>query len=196
MRIRSTLTALAAVSALALAGCASNDGTAPMDHSGHGEHSQSAGPNDADIAFTTGMIPHHEQAVEMSGILLEKDGVDPRVAELAERITAAQGPEIEQLQGWLRDWGAEHAGHGNGHAGHGDGMMTEADLAALRAANGADASKLFLEQMIVHHEGAVDMAETQIADGGDAAAIALAREIIAAQAAEIQEMRDMLASLD
>ena len=75
-------------------------------------------------------------------------------------------------------------------------MMTEEDLAALRDASGADASRLFLEQMIAHHEGAVQMAETQIAEGGNADAIALAREIASAQAAEIQQMRDLLASLN
>ncbi len=197
MRIRVALTALAALIALALTACASDGGsTAAMDHGDHGDRSQAAAANDADIAFTAGMIPHHEQAIEMSDIVLGKDGIDPRVGELAERIKAAQGPEIDRLQGWLRDWGAEHAGHGGDHAGHGDGMMTEEDLAALRDASGADASRLFLEQMIAHHEGAVQMAETQIAEGGNADAIALAREIASAQAAEIQQMRDLLASLN
>lgn len=196
MRIRVALTALAALIALALTACASDGGsTAAMDHGDHGDRPQAAAANDADIAFTAGMIPHHEQAIEMSDIVLGKDGIDPRVGELAERIKAAQGPEIDRLQGWLRDWGAEHAGHGGDHAGHGDGMMTEEDLAALRDASGADASRLFLEQMIAHHEGAVQMAETQIAEGGNADAIALAREIASAQAAEIQQMRDLLASL-
>ncbi|MBL5974587.1 MAG: DUF305 domain-containing protein [Candidatus Leucobacter sulfamidivorax] len=197
MRIRVALTALAALIALALAACASDGGsTAAMDHGDHDDRSQAAAANDADIAFTAGMIPHHEQAIEMSDIVLGKDGIDPRVGELAERIKTAQGPEIDRLQGWLRDWGAEHAGHGGDHAGHGDGMMTEEDLAALRDASGADASRLFLEQMIAHHEGAVQMAETQIAEGGNADAIALAREIASAQAAEIQQMRDLLASLN
>lgn len=197
MRIRVALTALAALIALALTACASDGGsTAAMDHGDHGDRPQAAAANDADIAFTAGMIPHHEQAIEMSDIVLGKDGIDPRVGELAERIKAAQGPEIDRLQGWLRDWGAEHAGHGGDHAGHGDGMMTEEDLAALRDASGADASRLFLEQMIAHHEGAVQMAETQIAEGGNADAIALAREIASAQAAEIQQMRDLLASLN
>jgi uncharacterized protein (DUF305 family) len=197
MRIRVALTALAALIALALTACASDGGsTAAMDHGDHGDRSQAAAANDADIAFTAGMIPHHEQAIEMSDIVLGKDGIDPRVGELAERIKAAQGPEIDRLQGWLRDWGAEHAGHGGDHAGHGDGMMTEEDLAALRDASGVDVSRLFLEQMIAHHEGAVQMAETQIAEGGNADAIALAREIASAQAAEIQQMRDLLASLN
>lgn len=197
MRIRVALTALAALIALALTACASDGGsTAAMDHGDHGDRPQAAAANDADIAFTAGMIPHHEQAIEMSDIVLGKDGIDPRVGELAERIKAAQGPEIDRLQGWLRDWGAEHAGHGGDHAGHGDGMMTEEDLAALRDASGADASRLFLEQMIAHHEGAVQMAETQIAEGGNADAIALAREIASAQTAEIQQMRDLLASLN
>ncbi|WP_234714477.1 DUF305 domain-containing protein, partial [Mycobacterium tuberculosis] len=58
--------------------------------------------------FVTMMIPHHEQAIEMSDILLAKDGADPRVVELAEQIKAAQGPEIDKMLGWLEDWGVEY----------------------------------------------------------------------------------------
>ncbi|MBT9405158.1 DUF305 domain-containing protein, partial [Salmonella enterica subsp. enterica serovar Typhimurium] len=93
---------------LALAGCASTAPAGPADHPGM-DHSTSDAPltgaNEADAMFASMMIVHHEQAVEMSDIVLAKDDVDPRVADLAERIKAAQGPEIEQMQGWLDDWG-------------------------------------------------------------------------------------------
>lgn len=188
--------ALVLAGTLALAGCASAEPAGPADHSGMA-HSASDAPardaNEADVMFASMMIVHHEQAVEMSDIVLAKDDVDPRVTDLAERITAAQGPEIEQLQGWLDDWGAD-AGDA-GEMDHGDGMMSDDDLAALEEAAGPEASMLFLEQMIMHHEGAVEMAEAQIADGENADAVALAQDIVDTQTAEISEMKDILATL-
>lgn len=148
--------------------------------------------NDADAMFAGMMIGHHEQAIEMSDLVLGKDGVDPRVVDLATRIKAAQAPEIEQLRGWLADWGAAEP---SGPMDHGDGMMSEDDLAALEAAAGSEANRLFLEQMIVHHEGAVAMAEDQLAKGESPEALALAQAIVDAQTAEIQEMRDLLTAL-
>jgi uncharacterized protein (DUF305 family) len=62
--------------------------------------------NQADVTFAQNMIPHHQQAVEMSDIVLAKQGIDPRVANLANKIKAAQGPEIQQMQTWLSQWGA------------------------------------------------------------------------------------------
>ncbi|MBO0981183.1 DUF305 domain-containing protein [Microbacterium sp. SD291] len=182
---------------LALAGCApaesGDHSTMPgMDHSAS-DAPDSAGANDADAMFASMMIVHHEQAVEMSDRVLGKDGVDPRVVDLAERIKAAQAPEIEKMQGWLSDWGV--SAESGAPMEHGEGMMTEDDMAALDAASGAEASRLFLEQMIVHHEGAIEMAETQIAEGESADAVALAEDIVAAQGAEIAEMREILATL-
>lgn len=188
--------ALLIAGTLALAGCAPAQPADPVDHSDMGHSASdapSAGANDADAMFASMMIVHHQQAVEMSDIVLAKEGVDPRVVDLAERIKAAQSPEIEQLQGWLDEWGVE-PDDGSGMD-HGDGMMSEDDLAALEAAAGPEASRLFLEQMIMHHEGAVEMAEAQIADGEDADAVALAQEIVDAQTAEIAEMRELIASL-
>ena len=129
----------------------------------HGEHDATA-HNDADVTFAQGMIPHHEQAVEMSDVILAKGGIDPRVTALAEQIKAAQAPEIETLTGWLADWGVADTGDtAGGHDGHDmHGMMSEQDLQALEQAEGTDAARLFLTQMIVHHEGAVAMADTEI----------------------------------
>ncbi len=188
------------VGAVTLAGCASpaaDDGSMPgMDHSASDAPASDAPASDAnaaDVMFATMMIDHHRQAVEMSDLVLAKEGVDARVVDLAERIKAAQSPEIEQLQGWLDDWGVEPSSGGG--MDHGDGMMTAEDMAALEAASGAEASRLFLEQMIVHHEGAIAMAETQIDEGSDADAVALAEAIVAAQGDEIAEMKEILATL-
>jgi uncharacterized protein (DUF305 family) len=61
--------------------------------------------NQADVMFAQHMIPHHQQAIEMSDMILAKQDIDPRVVELANQIKTAQGPEIEQMQGWLKQWG-------------------------------------------------------------------------------------------
>lgn len=167
-----------------------------MDHSASdapASESSASDANAADAMFATMMIVHHEQAVEMSDLVLGEEGVDPRVIDLAERIKAAQSPEIEQLRGWLDDWGA--SAESGGQMDHGDGMMTADDLAALEVATGAEASRLFLEQMIVHHEGAIDMAESQLADGQNHDAVALAQSIVDAQGAEIAEMKELLSTL-
>ncbi|MDZ5078863.1 DUF305 domain-containing protein [Nesterenkonia sp. HG001] len=196
MNIRTAATAALALSAaLVLAGCSTGTEDDSMPGMDHGSSEQAADVNDADVTFASMMIVHHEQAIEMSDIVLAKDGLDPEVMELAEAIKTAQAPEMEQLQGWLDDWGVDPDEHEMDGMDHGDGMMSEEDLAALEAAGGAEASRLFLEQMIVHHEGAVAMAQTQVDEGSNPDAVEFARTIIDAQTAEIQEMEDLLASL-
>lgn len=196
MKFRTAATAALALSAaLVLAGCSAGNDDDSMPGMDHGSSEQAADVNDADVIFASMMIVHHEQAIEMSDIVLAKDGVNPEVVELAEAIKAAQGPEIEQLQGWLEDWGVNPEEHQMGGMDHGDGMMTEDDLAALESADGAEASRLFLEQMIVHHKGAVEMAQTQVDDGSNPDAVELAQTIIDAQTTEIQKMQDLLTTL-
>jgi len=186
-----TLTAL-----LALAGCASTTTGGGMDNMPGMGSSASASPaadvNMADMQFTMMMIPHHEQAVEMSDMILAKDGIDERVITLAEQIKAAQGPEIELMESWLDDWGTP-MGDMDGMD-HG-GMMSDSDMQALEDATGVEASRLFLEQMIVHHQGAIEMAQAEVDNGQNADVIALAEAIIASQTTEITTMEDILATL-
>lgn len=184
-----TLTAL-----LALAGCAGTTGSGGMDNMpGMGSSaSPAADVNNADMQFTMMMIPHHEQAVEMADMILAKDGIDERVITMAEQIKAAQGPEIELMESWLDDWGTP-MGDMDGMD-HG-GMMSDTDMQALEDADGVEASRLFLEQMIVHHEGAIDMAQTEVDNGQNADVIALAEAISASQTTEITTMEDILATL-
>ncbi len=179
---------------LALTGCAASTTTPMPGMSGMpGASSASSEANAADQMFLMMMIPHHEQAIEMSDVVLAKDDVDPRVLDLAQRIKDAQGPEIEQMEGWLDDWGMGHGGMGGME--HGDGMMSEDDMQALEDASGADASRLYLEQMIEHHEGAVEMAEDAVEDGQHPDVIALAQQMADAQTAEIAEMEQLLTEL-
>lgn len=188
-----TTAAIALALSLTLAGCADTDDDAG---SGAAEVAQeNADVNEADVMFATMMLPHHEQAIEMSDIVLEKDDVDPEVADLAEQIKAAQGPEIQQLEGWLEEWGADADDMGSMDHGSMSGMMSEADLEELRSADGQEASRLFLEQMIEHHRGAVEMAETQVEDGRSPEAVDLARTIVETQNEEIEQMKSMLQTL-
>lgn len=191
-----TTGAFSAILALTLAACA-----APSTESAPEQTPSEAAiePNAADVMFVGLMIPHHEEAVEMSDLLLAKEGVDDEVVELAEAIKAAQEPEIEQMQAWLDEWesmpaegmgGMDHSGDG----GMGGAGMSEEDMDALADASGAEANDLFLELMIEHHEGAIEMAQDELDEGQHPDVLELARAIVDSQSAEIELMREMLAS--
>ncbi|MCD5345040.1 DUF305 domain-containing protein [Agromyces sp. H3Y2-19a] len=188
--------AIAATAALAFAACSAAGGG-----TGTSAGTDPGSANDADVMFARMMIPHHEQAVEMSDDLLAKDGIDPAVRDLATQIKDAQQPEIDQLNTWLEEWGAvddampgmDHGdGGGMDHGSSGDGMMSDDDMAALAEATGDEASRLFLEQMIVHHEGAIEMAEAELADGAHPGALEMAQAIADTQADEIATMQELL----
>jgi len=188
------LAAAALAAALTLSACAG--GTAGTNGGGSSDSSNApsaSAANAADVTFAQMMIPHHEQAVEMSEDILAKDGVDQRVVDLAAQIKAAQDPEIQQLKTWLTAWGADEglSGMNDGT----DGMMSDDDMMALRDASGADADRLFLEQMTLHHEGAIVMAQTELDAGENADAKAMAQAIVTSQSAEIQYMKELLATL-
>ena len=206
---RATLAVAGAAAVLALAGCGGGDsGTShSADHDSSASTSATAAPsrqdhNDADVMFAQHMIPHHQQAVEMSDIVLADKGVDPRVTDLATRIKAAQGPEITQMQDWLRQWGnpamppmTTDGGHMDGMSGDAMGMMSDEQMTALKNAGGVEASRLFLTGMIGHHEGAITMAQNEIKDGSYAPAIELAHSIATTQQQEIDAMKGILATL-
>ncbi|NIG66387.1 DUF305 domain-containing protein [Microbacterium sp. Be9] len=164
-----------------------------MNHESSSSAPASADANDADITFASMMKEHHAQAIEMSDMLLSKDGVDDRVAALAEEIKAAQGPEIQTMDKWLEEWGADTSDMEG--MDHGGGMMSDDDMQALEDATGPDASRLYLEQMIQHHQGAVKMAQEEVDNGQNSDAVALAETIIEAQTTEIATMEDLLATL-
>jgi uncharacterized protein (DUF305 family) len=204
--------------ALALTGCGSsvtddNTGSAapPAASSSTASSTGSATPassphNDGDVLFAQMMIPHHNQAIEMSDMLLAKSGVDPKVTALAEKIKDAQGPEVTQMTGWLKSWGEDPSIGSAGSAdpstgamggmdhGSGDGMMSKADMDALKAADGAKATTLFLTGMIEHHTGAITMANAELEQGANPDAQQLAQTIIKTQQAEITTMKQLAGS--
>ncbi|GAA2173098.1 hypothetical protein GCM10009784_06140 [Arthrobacter parietis] len=191
-----SLSALGVAAVVMLAGCGAADpGESAAGSSGSevsGEH------NDADVMFAQMMIPHHEQAVQMSDVVLAKDGLSPEITELATQVKDAQAPEIETMTGWLDAWGEPVEGHhmesADGEDGM-DGMLSEDQMGELEAAEGEEAARMFLESMTAHHNGAVDMAQEEIENGENPEAIALAEDIVETQEAEIEEMKELLAEL-
>lgn len=151
--------------------------------------SSTASFNAADVTFAQMMKPHHEGAVAMSDVLLAKQGIDQRVVDLAKAIKAAQQPEIVQLSTWLKAWGADSNMAGMNMS------MAPGDMSALEKAQGTEAAKLFLQQMTVHHQSAIQMAQAEITNGKDPAAKKLAQDIVTSQTAEIETMKTILASL-
>ena len=167
--------------------------------------------NDADVSFASDMITHHAQALSMVDLTLDRT-LDPEVQALAEDIRDAQAPEIEMMADWLTTWGEEvpatmrdHANAGHDmedmsdnmdDMGHDDmpGMMTADDMDALENASDAEFQDMWLEMMVEHHEGAVEMAETEQEDGQFKDAVDLAGQIIDAQKQEIDTMQGLLDS--
>jgi uncharacterized protein (DUF305 family) len=197
-----TLSGTTVAAAIALAGCSTGGGSTPgMSHSPSDTSTTSAPAatadhNAADTTFAQMMIPHHAQAVEMSDMILKKQNIRAEVSALATQIKAAQAPEIEKMTGWLNSWNESAAATADAHAGHSmNGMMSAEDMAKLEAAQGTAAAKLFLTQMIAHHQGAVMMAKTEESGGQNPEAVALSKAIITTQENEIQEMKDLLAKL-
>lgn len=137
-----------------------------------------------DIMFAEMMIPHHEQAIVISDIALANTE-NSEVLDIAERIKAAQAPEIEEMKSWPGVDAGAHMGHMM------DGMLSDDEIEALKGSTGAEFDQLFLAGMIKHHQGAIEMAE-MVTDSKNAEVAALAKSIIEAQQAEISEMQALL----
>lgn len=216
MKRHLSLSALSLAALITLAGCGteSETTTAPTSSAAAGtggsaaatdsptDTAASAEHNDADVTFAQMMIPHHRQAVEMSEIMVSKDNISSEVTDLATRIKEAQAPEIETMTGWLEAWDEpeEPEGGAESHSmsdmgSDSGGMMSDDQMAEFEAAEGAAASRMFLDSMTAHHEAAVDMAQQEIDNGQYPEAIELAETIVETQRAEIQEMEELLTML-
>ncbi|MBQ1095959.1 DUF305 domain-containing protein [Streptomyces sp. b94] len=147
-------------------------------------------PNSADVSYARMMIQHHAQALEMTELVPEQ-AESGQVEKLAERISAAQGPEIAAMRGWLKNHGEKESGGGHDHAAM-PGMATEAQLEKLRAAKGKAFDQLFLKLMITHHEGAITMATDVKSQGNNVQVEEMADDVVAQQTSEISRMRGML----
>ena len=163
-----------------------HDGFMHMGNSSSNESDYSSN----DIMFAQMMIPHHQQAVEMSDLALSIS-TNENVLALARQIRAAQAPEITQMKAWLTAAGASSTmGHDMGM----DGMLSDDEIDALSKATGNEFDKLFLSGMIAHHEGALAMV-TMIEDSENDEARKLASDIKSSQSAEIELMKVYLKNL-
>lgn len=152
-----------------------------------------------DTWFAQMMVVHHEGAIEMAALAVDR-AATPAVHDLAQRIADAQGPEIALMTGWLAAWGEDapgDAGHGGMDHGGMDmhGMDQDGAMASLAGLDGVAFDRAFLDLMIAHHRGAVEMAETELAEGTHPDAMRLARTIVDDQTAEITEMQNLLNAL-
>ncbi len=189
--MRTTLITLLVVLGLTVSGCGSSNADKPTDTKAY---------DDADVAFATDMIPHHAQALSMIDLTVGRR-LDPEVMRLIEDIRSAQTPEIETMAGWLEDWGKEVPETGRGHSMEGmdehttdmPGMMSDQEMAGLKAADGAAFRRMFLEMMIRHHQGAIAMARDEQEDGKFPDAVSLAQSIEKGQSSEINTMERLLA---
>ncbi|WUJ18424.1 DUF305 domain-containing protein [Streptomyces sp. NBC_00390] len=208
---RSAVAAAVAGAVLALAACESGSGSDAKAKEGAGpavvapgkpgepartlsaeeaaEAAPDDSPNSADFTYARMMITHHRQAIEMTALATDR-AESTQVKRLAARIAAAQQPEVDAMEGWLKNNGGEKAGGGHDH-GAMPGMATKAQLAQLRAAKGEAFDQLFLTLMITHHQGAVTMAVEVLSDGNNVLVEEMANEVIAQQTSEIGRMQQM-----
>ncbi len=210
MNRRHTIATLAIAAALTtgLAACSSNTGTDNAGGSTPAASTVAAG-SATDVAFAQSMIPHHQQAVEMADLALNPAAdASPEVKALAKQIKGAQDPEIQQMSKWLAQWGAPSAMPGAGeagdlsgmdHSGHDmggmtmSGMMTAEDMQTLSQASGQEFDTMWVQMMIAHHQGAVQMAEHVKASSNNPEVTAMADQVITAQNEEIATMQQQLA---
>ena len=192
------------VGAVVLAGCSNGKEVSDTATSSSVSDPADRSPfNNADVTFVQGMIPHHQGALAMAQLAVGR-AQDPRILDLASRVEAAQEPEIEAMTAWLEEWGEplpeDTMSEDMGGMDHGSGGMDmegvpEGGVTDLGGASGPEFDRMFLEMMVEHHRGAVDMAETELAEGAYPDAIDLASEIAESQTTEIAEMETILSEL-
>jgi uncharacterized protein (DUF305 family) len=209
-----TVAAVLTAGALGLTGCSSGDDDAEAAASdarvvqlgAPGESNRELSPeeidaletpeaSEADVALVQGMVPHHEQALQMTSLVPDR-AANERIVLFAERMDISQKDEIRLMQDWLVARGDIFGEDGHHHSGElMPGMLTEEEIAALRAAEGEEFDRLFLEGMIKHHLGAIQMVEELLGSGGgnDPAIFQLAQHIDSDQRIEIDRMQQLLA---
>lgn len=206
-RLTLSILTLCAVLATA-AGCTGqHDRTSGSGHANHGgagpdtTASAAASAPSCDTRFVAEMIPHHEQAVEISELALDRAS-DRQVVRLAEAIIRKQRVEIAFMQDWVE---SDDATTGGGHMSegmHGDhaaampGMLTRTQIAALSSASGASFDELFLHDMIRHHRGALTMIDQMLGTVGSTAVRGLATDTAIDQRYELIAMRRLQIELD
>ncbi len=166
------------------------------DHSAHVSSTattseQVAAHNAHDVTFAQMMIPHHQQAIELSALVPDRS-TNPAVVTLATTISGEQQPEIAAMKALLVQWDVDL----NATSDHSDmpmaGMVDDATMTKLQSLKGAEFDTLWLQSMISHHQGAIEMAGGEVAAGQNVDMISMAKNIVTAQQAEIDQMKKML----
>ena len=186
-----TLSAVAlAVAALLLGACGSHD----MGSMDTGDSTpESADFNDADVIFAQMMIPHHQQAIEMSDIALDPNSqASAAIIALATQIKGAQDPEISQMKNLLTTWGKSMEMGSMHHSSMMDGMLSLEEMDTLGHLKGAEFDKVWAKGMIAHHEGAIAMANEVLANGKNSEILALANAVVSGQSAEIKTLKPLV----
>jgi uncharacterized protein (DUF305 family) len=207
-----TAAALAALVATTLAGCTTPGGgsdpttafvtpTPPAGSASDDAKSDSdtAAPETevtaADLAFVEAMVAHHEQAVELADLAPNR-AADPELADLASRMRAVQAAEVESMRSWLeRRRTRDLSGDDHDHAEAMRGEISRSTLDRAAALDGAAFDALFIDAMVSHHLGAIEMAEARLAEAGDPAVARWARAIATSQSLEIDRLREIEARL-
>lgn len=153
-------------------------------------------PSEADATFIRDMVPHHRQALRLSKQALSHEGLDEQVATVAGLIAGDQRNEIAIMQSWLDAWGDDLPPEDPDHD-HTTmpGMLPEAEIRALGAMDEAAAAVAFLQLMVRHHEGAVQMSQDYLVDGVNSYVLSNARHVIREQAQEVSYMENLIDEL-
>ena len=178
---------VALIMALSISGCASASNKG-MDHEGHSSEASGDLSSD-DVMFLQMMIPHHQQAIDMSDLALTRSS-DSELLALAKDIRDGQGAEIVKMKAWLDKAGEDlDPGHSMGH--DMGGMLGDSELAALKAATGKSFDLLWLKGMTGHHDGAIDMA-AMIEDADNDEIKSFGQAIVTSQSAQNKQMAAMI----
>jgi uncharacterized protein (DUF305 family) len=207
-----TSVAMVALVAAALAGCTVPDGDGgpttafvtpgpPGGSAGDGAETDAdtappeAEATAADLAFIVAMVAHHEQAVELADLAPGR-AADAELADLASRMRAVQAAEAESMRSWLeRRRTRDLPDDDHDHAEAMRGEISRSTLERAAQLDGAAFDELFIDAMVPHHLGAVEMAEARLAEAGDPAVARWARAIATSQSLEVDRLREIEARL-
>lgn len=196
---RAFLTSVAGTTAIVVAGCVGDgddgdDGDDTDDEDDDvrlAEDTYEGDFNQVDVQFLIEMIHHHEQAIEMAELVPDRSDRE-ELLDLAAAVEDVQRAEIEQMEDWLREAGVDPEVHADHDHDDMEGMLSDEEMAELEAMTGHEFDVAFVEGMIYHHEGAIEMTELVFEYAGDDRVVELAGEVVEVQEAEIDEMQRWL----
>lgn len=157
---------------------------------------RSPGVNSVDVGFLQDMIDHHDQAVQMAELVVQKPDIDPVVRSFAQEVVRFQRWETGEMDAWLQDWGLTRGDPERRVMGwmgpslaraQMPGIQSDAQIEALRAATGRNADRLFLTMMADHHRGGIHMADYAAAHASHGKVRDLASLMVKNQTSEVKE---------